>query len=195
MDQSRPPICGSFPRNYYVFPEPALLTASESRCDLYFHHYQLIRDALLYRQGDVAVSNDPLSPAEWRDMLQGKVVTQGKSGSLAERRTSSIERILAPAMRACNLTTLVNFPVPAARVPVTTPSWGKEITWELAEMNFRFELCALDEEACGLDRHEKCMEGFPGGLLAPDLSEGLKGLAAVSPSERLPTLLHLARLM
>ncbi|KAJ7792292.1 hypothetical protein B0H14DRAFT_3499397 [Mycena olivaceomarginata] len=180
VDRSRPPICGPSPRNYYVFPEPALLIASESRRDLYIHHYQLIRDALLYRQGDVAVSNDPLSPAEWRDVLQGKVVTQGKSGSLGERRTSSIERILAPAMRACNLTTLDNFP---------------EITWQLAEMNFRYELCALDEAACGLDRHEKCLEGFPGGLLAPELSEGLKGLAAVSPSERLPSLLHLARLM
>ncbi|KAJ7818080.1 hypothetical protein B0H14DRAFT_2601574 [Mycena olivaceomarginata] len=151
VDRSRPPICGPSPRNYYVFPEPALLIASESRRDLYIHHYQLIRDALLYRQGDVAMSNDPLSPAEWWDVLQGKVVTQGKSGSLGERRTSSIERILAPAMRACNLTTLDNFPVPAARVPVTTPGRGKEITWQLAEMNFRYELCALDEAACGLD--------------------------------------------
>jgi hypothetical protein len=141
------------------------------------------------------MSNNPLSPAEWQDILQGEVVTQGKLGSLGERRTLSIEHILAPVMRACNLMTLVNFPVPAEWVPVTMPSRGKEITWELAEMNFRYELCTLDEVACGLNRHEKCLEGFPGSLLAPDLSKGLKGLAAVSPSERLPSLLHLARLM
>jgi hypothetical protein len=172
-----------------------LLTTSESQRNLYIHHYQHIHNALLYRQADVAVSNDPQSPAEWRDTLQGKVVTQGKLGSLGERRTSSIKHILAPAMRACNLTTLVNFPVPVAQVPVTTPSRGKEITWDLAEMNFHYELCALDELASGLDCHEKCLEGFPGGFLAPDLNEGLKGLAAVSPLERLLSPLHLARLM
>ncbi|KAF8185778.1 hypothetical protein K438DRAFT_1765567 [Mycena galopus ATCC 62051] len=115
VDMSLPPLCGPHPRNVYVFPEPALVIGSNARCDMYLHHYQLIRDALLYRMGDVDEPHDPVSAAEWRDALQGKLV---------------------------------------ANVLPMTPARAKEITWELAEMNFRFELCALDEQACGVDRHE-----------------------------------------
>ncbi|KAF8188610.1 hypothetical protein K438DRAFT_1764348 [Mycena galopus ATCC 62051] len=35
------------------------------------------------------------------------------------------------------------------------PARAKEITWELAEMNFRFKLCVLDKQACGVDQHEE----------------------------------------
>jgi hypothetical protein len=41
----------------------------------------------------------------------------------------------------------------------------------------------------------KIVACFPGGLLAPDLSESRKGFAAISLSDRLPHLLRLARLM
>ncbi|KAJ7468356.1 hypothetical protein B0H11DRAFT_1921223 [Mycena galericulata] len=195
VDRSQPPACGLHPLNLYVFPEPALLLSSEARLHTYLHHYQLIRDALLYRMGDHNDSQTALSVAEWRDILQGKVVGQGMRGSLAEKRTTAIERVLGPAMRACGIDQLDGFPVPPDCTPRTTQTRSKEITWELAEMNFRFELCALDTRASGLDRLEECMKCFPGPLIGPDLSEGNKGLAAVQISERLPFLLSLARLM
>ncbi|KAF8125850.1 hypothetical protein K438DRAFT_2001910 [Mycena galopus ATCC 62051] len=160
-------------------PEPALL----------------IRDALLYRMGDVDEPHESMSAAEWRDALQGKLVVQGKHKSQAEKRTTSVEHILGPALRVCGINTLDGFPVAQVNVPPTMPARAKEITWELAEMNFRFELCALDEQACGVDRHEDCVACFPGGLLAPDLSESRKGFAAISLSDRLPHLLRLAQLM
>ncbi|KAF8147544.1 hypothetical protein K438DRAFT_1944142 [Mycena galopus ATCC 62051] len=195
VDTSLTPLCGPHPRNVYVFPEPALVIGSDGRRDMYLHHYQFIRDALLYRMGDVNEPHESMSAAEWRDALQGKLVVQGRHKSQAEKRTTSVERILGPALRACGINTLDGFPVAQVNVPPTMPARAKEITWELAEMNFRFELCALDEQACGVDRHEDCVACFPGGLLAPDLSKSRKGFAAISLSDRLPHLLRLARLM
>ncbi|KAF8143057.1 hypothetical protein K438DRAFT_2111116 [Mycena galopus ATCC 62051] len=155
VDTSLTPLGGPHPRNVYIFPEPALVIGSDTRHDMYLHHYQLIRDALLYRMGDIDEPHDPVSAAEWCDALQGKLVVQGKHKSQAEKRTSSVERILGPALRACGINTLEGFPVAQADIPPMTPARAKEITWELAEMNFHFELCALDKQACGVDRHEE----------------------------------------
>ncbi|KAJ7440104.1 hypothetical protein B0H11DRAFT_2253265 [Mycena galericulata] len=195
VDRSQPSACGADPVNLYVFPEPALLISSASRLDMYLHHYQLIRDALLYRMGDRDDLQAALKVSEWRDILQGKVVKQGKRGSLAEKRTTAIEQVLGPAMRACGIDKYDGFPVDPKLVQETTHTRGKEITWELAEMNFRFELCTLDGRASGLERPDECMKCFPGGLIGPELSEGKKGFAAIASSERLPYLLSLARLM
>jgi hypothetical protein len=46
-----------------------MLVASEPHRNLYLRHYELIRDALLYRLGDVEASGEPLAAAEWRDVL------------------------------------------------------------------------------------------------------------------------------
>lgn len=195
VDRSQTPACGLDPRNIYVLPEPALLVSSEARLQTYLHHYQLMRDALMFRMGNAEDHHTALTVSEWRDVLQGKVMKQGRSGTLAEKRTATIERVLGPAMRACGIDELDGIPVPADRVPLTTRTRSKEITWEVAEMGFRFELCALDGVASGLDRIEKCMQCFPGPLVGPDLSEGKKGFAAISSQDRLPFLLRLARLM
>ncbi|KAJ7720321.1 hypothetical protein B0H14DRAFT_3520988 [Mycena olivaceomarginata] len=196
VDRSEIPVCGTHPRNVYVFPEPALLISSEARLDMYLHHYQLIRDALCYRMGDFENPQSPLTVSEWRDVLQGKVAKQGKPGTLAEKRTVSIEQVLGPAMRACGMERLDGFPVPPGSVPHTTRARAQELTWELAEMNFRYELCALDAVAAGVDRLDDCMKCFPSPMIInPELSEGKKGFAAIAPMERLPFLLSLAHLM
>ncbi|KAJ7935733.1 hypothetical protein B0H13DRAFT_2304233 [Mycena leptocephala] len=164
VDRSQIPVCRVNPPNLYVFPEPALLIASESRLHMYLHHYQLVRDALCYRMGDPDDSQLPLSVSEWRDVLQGKVVKQGKLSSLSEKRTIAIEQVLGPAMKACGIQQLEGFPVSPDCTPHTPRIRGQEITWELAEMNFRYELCALDSRAAGLDRVAECMRCFPGAL-------------------------------
>ncbi|KAJ7815896.1 hypothetical protein B0H14DRAFT_3475802 [Mycena olivaceomarginata] len=64
VDRSRQPVCGRYLRDFYVLPEPAMLVTSEPRCNLYLCHYELIRDALLYRLGDVEGSGKPLAAAE-----------------------------------------------------------------------------------------------------------------------------------
>ncbi|KAJ7017594.1 hypothetical protein C8F04DRAFT_1200295 [Mycena alexandri] len=173
----------------------ALLVSSEARLQIYLHHYQLMRDVLMFRMGNVEDHHTALTVSEWRDVLQGKLTKQGKCGSLAEMRTATIERVLGPALRECGIYELHGIPVPADGVPRTTRTRGQELTWEVAEMNFRFELCSLDTLASGLSRLEKCMKCFPGPLIGPDLSEGRKGFAAIASSERLPYLLSLAHLM
>lgn len=194
VNKEQPPLCGASLRNLYAFPEPALLVNSNQR-NVYFYSYQLIRDALLYRMGDAQASQESLSPAQWREILRGKWNAQGSEGGITQKRTASFDRILGPALKACGIDVQEgSFPLPREGIPVPSTTRAKQITWELAEMNFRLDLCALDELVCGVDRHEECLACFPGGLV-PDLSEGTLGFAAITAPERLPHLLRLARLM
>ncbi|KAJ7275702.1 hypothetical protein C8J57DRAFT_1061728 [Mycena rebaudengoi] len=72
----------------------------------------------------------------------------------------------------------------------------KEILWDLAETSFRFELLALDSRASGLERPDECKKCFAGGMLmGMDIGLAKQGLASMSPAERHPYILHLARLM
>ncbi|KAF8135940.1 hypothetical protein K438DRAFT_1997068 [Mycena galopus ATCC 62051] len=194
VNREQSPLCSPYPRNLYAFPEPALLVNS-IQLDTHFYCYELIRDALLYRMGDVQASQEPLSPAQWREILRGKWNAQGKEGGITQKRTASFDRILGPALKARGIDVPAgSFLLPREGIPAPSTTRAKQITWELAEMNFRLDLCALDELVCGVDRHEECLACFPGGLV-PDLSEGTLGFAAISAPERLPHLLHLARLM
>ncbi|KAJ7089423.1 hypothetical protein C8R44DRAFT_751432 [Mycena epipterygia] len=185
-------------KDVYIFPEPALLVSStnEARRQLFLHHYQLMHDALLYHLGD---PNDPhwaLPTQVWRDILQGKVSKQGRPGTRAEARTASIETVLGPALKACGIDELSGFLTDGDRIPFTTQNRAKEIVWEFAEMNFRFELLGLDARASGMQRPEQCRECFPGQrLLRLDIAESKQGFAAIASAERLPYLLRLAALM
>ncbi|KAJ7052853.1 hypothetical protein C8F01DRAFT_1375655 [Mycena amicta] len=153
VDRTRASQDGIHPINLYVCPEPALIVSpdNDERRQLLLHHYTLIRDALLFWMGKTCRVRTP--------------------GSKARQRSATIEDILRPALNACGVHDLSGFPVPQTQVPFTSELRAKEITWELAEMNFRLELLALDARASGL------------------------GFAATSPVEKLPYLLHLARLM
>ncbi|KAJ7933995.1 hypothetical protein B0H13DRAFT_1591859 [Mycena leptocephala] len=198
VKRSSPPACGTQIQNCYVFPEPALLVsaADERRRQMILHHYQLMRDALLYRLGDASDSHLPLTMQQWRDILQGKVAKQGKTGTRAEARSASIEAVLAPAMQACDIDQYRDFPVDPGDAPRTTQTRAREIVWEVAEVNFRFELLALDARASGLDRPNECKQCFPGNvLLGFDISESKLGFAAKNARDRLPYVLHLASLM
>ncbi|KAJ7159807.1 hypothetical protein C8R43DRAFT_993620 [Mycena crocata] len=200
VDRSRPPThvalqAGSLPRQLYMMPEPALLVYSPdpARSQMFLHHYQLLHDALLYRFSDTDHPYKSLTVQEWRDVLRGLLTAQGKSGSNVEIRTTSIEQLLGPALRACNINALDGFP--AQEIPFTSPNRAREITWEAAEINFRFEMVSLDQYACGMKRVGQCLDCFPGNTLIAQLSESKLGFAADTPQERLPHLLHLAFLM
>ncbi|KAJ7690602.1 hypothetical protein B0H16DRAFT_1856462 [Mycena metata] len=179
----------------YVFPEPALLISAEheERRQVFLHHYEMIRDALLYRMGDPDDDQFALTVQQWRDVLQGKLVAQGK----AEQRTVTIESILGPAIRACGLDpTQITFPVDSSAIPRTTRNRARELTWELAELNFRYELLALDIAASRLQRSDRCRDCFPTRkMLGMDYVEGKQGFAAISLAERHPYIFRLAMLM
>lgn len=80
----------------------------------------------------------------------------------------------------------------------------EEILWELAELNFRFELCALDSRVTTADpenRQELIAACFPGGkdgtasLLVADLGVANHGLASENWEEKAPYLQALRKVM
>ncbi|KAK7013682.1 hypothetical protein R3P38DRAFT_3322376 [Favolaschia claudopus] len=196
IDRSHPPTSGADQRNVYVYPEPAILVsaADDGRRRMMLHHYQLIRDALIYRFGDPNIS--VLTAQQWRDILQGKIQRQGKAGSRAEARTAVIETVLAPAMRACGLEELTGFPVDPQNAPPTEVNRARELVWEAAEYGFRYELLALDERASGIQRPDECRQCFPGqALVGFNITQSKEGFAAADSHERRVYLLRLAKLM
>ncbi|KAJ7821421.1 hypothetical protein B0H13DRAFT_2682014 [Mycena leptocephala] len=199
VDRSLPSQCGPHQQNRYVFPEPALLlsAADDGRRRVIIHHYQLMRDALMYHLGDASDHPYPLKSQEWRDILHGKITRQGKPGTRAEARSASIETVLGSAMRVCGIDKFRDFPVDPCDAPRTTHNRTMELVWETAEINFRFELLALDARASGLDRSDECRLCFPGTalLVGFDIGESKMGFASLSSKERLPYVLHLAGLM
>ncbi|KAJ7783376.1 hypothetical protein B0H14DRAFT_3585124 [Mycena olivaceomarginata] len=124
VDRSHPPYCSTGLPQLYVLPEPALLAAPEDEthcCGLY-HHYRLMRDALMFHLAHHSQCLGLLTIQQWCNILQGKVTKQGKVGSRAQARSTSLEELLAPAFRACGIDALVEFPVPPEAIP--PPCWA-----------------------------------------------------------------------
>jgi len=82
----------------------------------------------------------------------------------------------------------------------------EEILWELAELNFRFELCALDARATTVTADPRCRQEliaacFPGGkdgtssLLVADLGMANHGLASQNWEEKAPYLQALRKVV
>nr|GAT45485.1 predicted protein [Mycena chlorophos] len=199
VDQASPSRDGAHPINLYVCPEPALLvsTLDDHRRQLFLHHYQLLRDGLFYWMAHPTdgILGHARSPQEWRDVLQGKIVASGAGETKAQKRTLTIEEVLRPALEASGMKDLSGFPVPADEVRYTTPERARELTWELAEMNFRFELMALDARVSGLERVDCSSACFVGQPISPELSESKLGFSAGTASDRLPYFLRLAELI
>ncbi|KAJ7096452.1 hypothetical protein C8R44DRAFT_889760 [Mycena epipterygia] len=161
-----------------------------------YRNFTLMRDALLFRLADRSQRPALLTTQQWRDILTGKVVKQGKDGSRAQARSASLEDLLQPAFSACGIDALAEFPVRPEAIPPLQVHRTKELLWELAEINFRYEFLALDARASGLDRPDKCRRCFAGeGLIGMDFRESQRGLASHEPMTRLPYLLCMAGLM
>ncbi|KAJ6497203.1 hypothetical protein C8R47DRAFT_1212738 [Mycena vitilis] len=200
IDRSRAPSCGDHRPQLYVMPEPALLASpdDEPRRRMLYHHYRLLRDALMFRLADTSVRPALLTTQQWRDIMQGKVTAQGKAGTRAQARSASLEELLRPAFTACGIseTASEEFPVSPDAVPPLMVQSTKELLWELAEINFRYEFLALDARASGLQRPDECRRCFAGdALIGIDIRESQRGLAAPDSMDRLPYLLGMARLM
>jgi hypothetical protein len=79
---------------------------------------------------------------------------------------------------------------------------GQKILWELSELNFRFELLALDKWASGTtnevaaeDRQDMICQCFPNNTFIAELPHATQGPASQNWQERLPVLLRLRALM
>ncbi|KAJ7463251.1 hypothetical protein FB451DRAFT_1403891 [Mycena latifolia] len=196
-----PRFRGPHTYNRYVFPEPALFATPQDpqRRQLFLHHFTLLKDALLYRLADEGARAKPLATQEWRDVLGGKVAKQTNRGRVvtkAQARTVGIDDLLGPALRACGLDTYEDFPAVEGSFEPITLHRAREIVWEIAETNFRFEFLSLDHRASGLDRQEDCCDCFVGRMvMGMPVEFAKKGLASLSPATRFPHFLRMARLM
>lgn len=73
---------------------------------------------------------------------------------------------------------------------------AKEIIWEIAETNFRYEFVALDRRASGSDRFEECTRCFVGEMMmGMPLELSKQGFAAEALGERHQYTFRVARLM
>ncbi|KAJ7035893.1 hypothetical protein C8F04DRAFT_1258526 [Mycena alexandri] len=194
VDTTRTPISPGV-GGRYVFPEPALLVSSPDyeRRQLMLHHYTLIQDALLYRLGNPGKQRT-ITTQQWRDILAGKVVAQGRGK--AGDRSVQIAAILAPALDACGLDGYRDFPAAPGSFNPIPVNRAREILWGIAESNFRFEFLALDCRASGMVRPDDCRKCFAGDtVMAMPLEEGKRGLAALTSAERHKYFLRIAKLM
>ncbi|KAJ7698150.1 hypothetical protein B0H17DRAFT_1197122 [Mycena rosella] len=162
-----PEVCGS--RVGDTIPRSAGQTLRSSRArllaspenavtrQLRVHHFVLLKDALLYRLAHPTQRYEPLCSQEWRYVLSGQVEAQGRQNSKHEKWTAAIGNLLGPALKACGLSQFHGLPVRPEDLPPITLHRMREVIWEIAETNFRFELLALDRRA-------NAARGWPAGF-------------------------------
>ncbi|KAJ6521190.1 hypothetical protein DFH09DRAFT_1097968 [Mycena vulgaris] len=81
----------------------------------------------------------------------------------AER--DNLHQLIGDVLQQCQDEGLEGFPPPRATIPSYDVHKIKEITWALAESNFRFECLSLDVRASGLTRLEEVRACFVGQVL------------------------------
>ncbi|KAJ6619653.1 hypothetical protein B0H10DRAFT_1946699 [Mycena sp. CBHHK59/15] len=180
----------------YVFPEPALLVnTTPDRQRKFLHHWTLLRDGFTYMLSQREHSQ-LLSAQEWRDVLEGHMTKRGHPDSKTYRRSKQLEDRIRPALQACNITNVEGFPVPPESLPEFSLAHAREIVWQVAEINFRFEFCALDRRASMKDRLEDVKACFAGRMLigAP-LEMSKRGFAAEKIEQRHRYFVRAATLM
>lgn len=186
----------------YVFPEPGIFTGvtNEVRRAKYFTIWNHIKAICLFRVFGASSTAVPLSPQDWRDLLIGNLNGTFK-GETNRERQQKIRGIFANCLEELSMDFESFTPLEIAPQPLVQ-SEAQKVLWELSELNFRFELLALDKRASAElgskeaeDRQEMVVQCFANGGLIPELQDAMRGLASPAWRERLPFVLYLRTLM
>lgn len=181
----------------YVFPEPALLLSVQSpeRQKGCFMTWLKFRSTLIYRMSSGTSDAQPMPNSVWRKLLSGDFLAKGKEAGAATR-SQKLKEMAADFLQGCldaegvELADMDNSDVPITWNGKAFASLEKddyeEIIWELAELNFRFELMALDVRVSGQSPNSRqnliaaCLPRSAAGasLLIADLSGANQGLAS-----------------
>ncbi|PBK68260.1 hypothetical protein ARMSODRAFT_1019840 [Armillaria solidipes] len=182
----------------YMFPNPIIITnANAMRQKAYLRQLDHSFDALKYRATAMASEASPLRPQQWRDLLALNLKrADGPSSSKSKNSPSvkgfeAVEAMLGSWMHAQGVQVQL-VPPPSSDDQPFDVRRGQQLVWELCELNFRYELLALDnrvaqEPATPLavsattsaindftsDRQNAVLAIFPGGSLIPSAGEGL----------------------
>jgi hypothetical protein len=183
----------------YFFPEPSILcTATAERTAKYFPAWIALREAFIFRAFS-GESSAPLLSREWRDLLYGLVFHRSATKTKAQEDREQTKALLGATVGAV-AQALYNSP-PNNTLPNVHEA--RTILWELAELNFRFELLSLDRRASGsyTDRLYLVLQCFPGGvegissLLSVSAKDGITGWAASNIGDRKPYIMALYKLI
>ncbi|KAJ7198862.1 hypothetical protein GGX14DRAFT_469193, partial [Mycena pura] len=194
VDRTKPP--DQRLAQLYAFPEPGLIVSSsdDARVNQMLHHLDRFYDALVRR---VKAPHVPgVSGQQWRELLYGNTLKPLGRGNLtkSQKITASIAPVFNSLFADCG-TNLTGLPIRKEDVRSVATTKAQELTWLLAEMNFRYELLAMDAEiSCGHIESD-CKACFAGCLFNPPLRESKCGLAATDPRKRLPHLLSFVTIM
>ncbi|KAF9456582.1 hypothetical protein BDZ94DRAFT_1315007 [Collybia nuda] len=198
----------------YVFPEPASLLSIQSpdRQKGFFCTWLRYRHALIYRVSSGGFDTQPMPNTVWRALLNHDFVVKSTTGD-TQTRSQKHREMAKDFLKSCLDVEGVELGDPdGSRLQVswngkTFEDLGKddfeEIIWELAELNFRFELLALDSRATNessASRQELVLKCLPrtslgASLLVADLGSANQGLAGTSWADRGDYVLALRKLM
>lgn len=180
----------------YVFPDPGIfLGANAVRRAKYLLTWQAIEPACIHRL--LSSTAPPLSNQEWRDILIGSLEFKSSDSACAKAREHAC-RLLGSAIDDLSLNTTDPATPPP---PPIDDIEARAILWRLSELNFRFELLALNKRAgpAGRDAFE-CDQAVRNALhltslQAVDMDMSNKGFRSGHWQSCLPSLLGLASLM
>jgi hypothetical protein len=180
----------------YVFPDPGIfLGANAVRRAKYFLTWQAIEPACIHRL--LSSTAPPLSNQEWRDILIGSLEFKSSDSACAKAREHAC-RLLGSAIDDLSLNTTDPATPPP---PPIDDIEARAILWRLSELNFRFELLALNKRAgpAGRDAFE-CDQAVRNALhltslQAVDMDMSNKSFRSGHWQSCLPSLLQLASLM
>jgi hypothetical protein len=187
-------------RTRYLFPEAAIFASTnEARRAKFFATWNVFRPACILRVFSAESLASPLSGQQWRDFLLDGLLARSQVPSVARQR-EQVKAIFADVLDELH----IDFcPPPSNHFPTVPVDEAQKILWELTELNFRFELLALDKHASGSSTHRdenerqamvlKCFD--VASLVAADVRQANSGLQAHDWQERLPFLLALRALM
>ena len=180
----------------YVFPEPGIfLGANEVRRAKYLLTWQAIEPACIHRL--LSSTAPPLSSQEWRDILIGSLEFKSSDSACAKAREHACRLLGSAIDDLCMNTTDPVTPPP----PPIGDLEARAILWRLSELNFRFELLALNKRAGPAGRDEfECDQDVRDALhltslQAVDMGTSIEGFRSSHWQSRLPSLLRLATLM
>lgn len=205
----------------YAFPKPGLFVSvsTKEKQRTYLTSWLKLRKPFIQRAVALEWAECLISNQEWRTLLTLTFVPPNATASIKAKSEETHRRLLSLLGNLVQPSDLELSDEGASRLTwnghdldddkILSPNTITEIVWELTELNFRFELTALDDYLCGeaedaavgeiqprfLSILRCCAEGGNGFVLAPDVARANEGLAAADIRSRMPYLVALRDLM
>jgi hypothetical protein len=156
------------------------------------------RQACIFHVFSSSSSALPLSIQEWKDFLIGDIVSKG-SASRVNHAQEQARHLIGSALEETDIE--IN-PLPFnSTAPPLEDSEAQKVLWEVMELNFRFELLALDKQASSSkhkdDGHQELITNCfkERSLLTANAEHANVGLGSCNWKKKLSLLLRFRTLM